>query len=208
MFNQGKLMQELSFFTELSPTSQKKLLDNSTFITVPNETVLYEQGDICSDILFLTKGRVRVTRQHENGQSVLLHYFEKGEQCNVNFTAAYNSAPAVGTAYSETDLEGYDLPASLIAELFVEDKAFQKYVFEQYVNRMEQMATMIETIRFNSLDERLLEWLQNSGEKKITMTHSAIAEVLGTSREVISRLLKGFEKEGIVKLSRKMIEVL
>ena len=201
-------MKEFDFFSRLAPASQQKLTSNSIYIKVPSATQLYAQGDICADILFLTKGRVRVTRQHENGQSVLLYYFEQGEQCNVNFTSSYNSAPAVGTAIAETDLEGYDIPVELIAELFVEDKEFQRYVFDQYVNRMEKMASLIEEVRFTSLDQRLIQWLREYPDKQISMTHEEIGDILGTSREVISRLLKGFEKEGIVKLSRKKIEIL
>lgn len=200
-------MKEFEFFSELNESSQKALLDTATFMKVSSGAELYAQGDICTDILFLTKGRVRVSRQHENGQSVLLYYFEQGEQCNVNFTSSYNSAPAVGTAIAETDLEGYDIPAELIARLFVEDKAFQRYVFDQYVNRLDKMASLIEEIRFSSLDKRLMDWLNSQDEKKIQISHEELGDILGTSREVVSRLLKGFEKEGIVKLSRRLIEV-
>ena len=94
------------------------------------------------------------------------------------------------------------------AELFVEDKEFQRYVFDQYVNRMEKMASLIEEVRFTSLDKRLEQWLETYPEKHISITHEEIGDILGTSREVISRLLKGFEKEGLVKLSRKKIQIL
>lgn len=201
-------MRTFIFFNKLDPKNQKALLENSTFMKVPSGMQLFQQGDICNTILFLTKGRVRVSRQHENGQSVLLYYFEKGEQCNVNFTAAYTSAPAVGTATAETELEGYDIPADLIARLFVEDKAYQDFVFDQYINRMEKMASLIEEIRFSSLDARLLNWLKEQPEKDINITHEELGDIIGTSREVVSRLLKGFEKSGIVKLSRKMIKIL
>ena len=200
-------MQEFDFFDKLEEKSKEKLLAASTFLEVPSGMKLYSQGDICADILFLTKGRVRVSRQHENGQSVLLYYFEQGEQCNVNFTSSYNSAPAVGTAIAETDLEGFDVPVGLIAELFVEDKAFQGYVFDQYVKRLDSMASLIEEIRFSSLDTRLLQWLLSQDEKSIHISHEEIGDILGTSREVVSRLLKGFEKNGIVKLSRRLIEI-
>ena len=201
-------MQTFGFFSKLEKNNQEALLEASIFMKVPEGMELYHQGDICTNILFLTKGRVRVSRQHENGQSVLLYYFEQGEQCNVNFTASYNSAPAVGTATAETDLEGYDIPVELIARLFVEDKEFQRYVFDQYVNRMEKMASLIEEIRFSSLDSRLLNWLKEQPEKEINITHEELGDIVGTSREVVSRLLKGFEKSGIVKLSRKMIKIL
>ncbi len=200
-------MQEFDFFDRLEKKSKEKLLAESIFMKVPSGMKLYSQGDVCADILFLTKGRVRVIRQHENGQSVLLYYFKQGEQCNVNFTSSYNSAPAVGTAIAETDLEGYDVPVGLIAELFVEDKEFQRYVFDQYVKRLDSMASLIEEIRFSSLDTRLLQWLLSQNAKSINISHEEIGDILGTSREVISRLLKGFEKNGIVKLSRRLIEI-
>lgn len=201
-------MNSFSFFNKLDENSKELLIKSSIYIKVPIGTQLYAQGDICADILFLTKGRVRVSRKHENGQSVLLYYFSQGEQCNVNFTSSYNSAPAVGTAIAETDLEGYDVPAQLVAKLFVEDKEFQRYVFDQYVNRLESMASLIEEIRFLSLDTRLLHWLQSQEDKSILFSHEEIGEIIGTSREVVSRILKSFEKNGIVKLSRKKIELL
>lgn len=200
-------MKEFEFFESLLPQTKQQLVEKSIFVKVPSGTQLYGQGDICPDILFLTQGRVRVSRMHENGQSVLLYYFGKGEQCNVNFTASYTSAPAVGTAVAETDLEGYDVPAGLIAELFVEDKAFQRYVFDQYVQRLDHMATLIEEIRFTNLDERLLHWLKDQPTKEITLSHEEIGEILGCSREVISRILKGFEKNGIVTMSRRLINL-
>ncbi|WP_368029235.1 Crp/Fnr family transcriptional regulator [Arcobacter sp. s6] len=201
-------MESFDFFNTLLPSSRTQLLEASTFIKIPAGTTLYSQGDVCADILFLTKGRVRVARQHENGQSVLLYYFSQGEQCNVNFTSSYNSAPAVGTAIAETDLEGFDLPVELIAKLFIEDKEFQRYVFDQYVNRLESMASLVEEIRFLSLDTRLLHWLQSQDTKEILLSHEQIGDIIGTSREVVSRILKSFEKNNIVKLSRKKIELL
>ncbi len=200
-------MKEFDFFNKLSDQTKQQLLEKAVFVTVPTGTQLYAQGDLCPDILFLTKGRVRVSRMHENGQSVLLYYFGEGEQCNVNFTASYTSAPAVGTAVAETDLEGYDVPAALVAQLFVEDKEFQRYVFDQYVQRIDHMATLIEEIRFNSLDQRLLNWLQSQPSKRIAHSHEEIGEILGCSREVVSRLLKGFEKDGVLTLSRRLIEL-
>jgi len=201
-------MESFNFFNTLLQSSKKQLLNSCEFIKVPKGTKLYSQGDICSGILFLTKGRVRVVRQNENGQSVLLYYFSQGEQCNVNFTSSYNSAPAVGTAIAETELEGYDVPVELISKLFIEDKQFQKYVFEQYVNRLESMASLIEEVRFLSLDTRLLHWLQSQDTKQIDISHEELGDIIGTSREVVSRILKSFEKNSIVKLSRKKIELL
>lgn len=200
-------MKTFDFFDSLETKSQEELLASSRFMKISSGVQLYKQGDICEDILFLTKGRVRVVRESENGHSLLLYYFEQGEQCNVNFISSYNSAPAVGTAIAETELEGYDIPAELIARLFVEDKEFQRYVFDQYVKRLDTMASLIEEIRFSSLDRRILNWLMAKEEKIINISHEELGNILGTSREVISRILKEFEKNGILKLSRRKIEI-
>jgi len=201
-------MDSFDFFNTLLPSSQEQLLDSSEFKKIPQGTQLYAQGDLCAGIFFLTKGRVRVVRQNENGQSVLLYYFSQGEQCNVNFTSSYNSAPAVGTAIAETSLEGFSVPVDLVSKLFVEDKEFQRYVFDQYANRLESMASLVEEIRFLSLDTRLLHWLQSQTTKEIHISHEEIGEIIGSSREVVSRLLKSFERNNILKLFRKKIELL
>ena len=70
------------------------------------------------------------------------------------------------------------------------------------------MASLIEEIRFLSLDTRLLHWLQSQDKKEILISHEEIGDIIGTSREVVSRILKSFEKNSIVKLSRKKIELL
>ena len=87
-------------------------------------------------------------------------------------------------------------------------KEFQRYVFDQYVNRLETMATVIEEVRFLSLDTRLLHWLQSQDQREINISHEQLGEIIGTSREVVSRILKSFEKNNILKLSRKKIELL
>ena len=202
------IMIEFDFYSEL-PRKYKKMLDKHAMkVTMPSGVTLFSQGDLCKSILFVTKGRVRVYRHHESGQTVTLYYLEPGEQCNVNFTAALTSAPAMGTAETETEVEGYDVPASYIAKMFLKDPIYQQYVLDLNVKRMEHMAGMIEDIRFTKLDERVLNWLKDLDMKTISMTHEEIANHHGTSREVISRLLKKFEKEGLLSLSRKEITML
>lgn len=200
-------MKSFKFYSSLSKDNQKILDENAKFVKIPAGTELYRQGDECPNLLFLTDGRVRVVRMHENGQSILLYYFSQGEQCNVNFTSAFNSVPAIGTAIAETDLEGYEISSSIIAKMFIEDKVFQAYVFNQYAKRIEHMASLIEDIRFLGLDTRLLHFLKSQKTNVINLSHEEIAEIIGTSREVISRILKSFEKNNIVKLSRKKIEL-
>ncbi|MDL2347314.1 Crp/Fnr family transcriptional regulator [Campylobacter hyointestinalis] len=201
-------MKSFKFYSLLSPQNRQILDKNSIFVKIEVGSELYRQGDECPKLMFLTKGRVRVVRTHESGQSILLYYFSQGEQCNVNFTSTLNSVPAIGTAIAETDLEGYIIPTKIIAKMFVDDGAFQRYVFDQYAKRMEYLAALIEDIRFLGLDTRLLHYLQSQKSRIINLSHEELANIIGTSREVISRILKSFENNGIVKLSRKKIELM
>lgn len=201
-------MKAFDFYDDLSSIYKKMLDEHAKKVTIAAGETLFFQGDICESILFVTKGRIRVYRHHEGGQTLTLYYLEPGEQCNVNFTAALTSSPAMGTAQTETEVEGFDLPASYIAEMFLKDPIYQQYVLDLNVKRMEHMASMIEEIRFTHLDERVLSWMRGLGVDTISMTHEEIANHHGSSREVISRMLKKFENQGLITLSRKEIKLL
>jgi len=201
-------MQHISFFDQLSETGQQLIIDHAKEVTVPKGMELFAQGDLCTDILYLLDGSVRVYRLHESGQEITLYFLEEGEQCNVNLNSAFTDTPAIGTAVSETEITGYMFPASVIKQLYIAEPMYQQYVFKLFGRRLEGMAGLVEDVRFKKLDHRLLDWLHESESNPIIVTHEKLASHLGTSREVISRLLKEFEHNGIVKLHRGKIELL
>jgi len=130
------------------------------------------------------------------------------EQCNVNLSGGLSNILAIGSAVTEDEVEGYFIDSNVIKELFFKEESFRYYVLELFASRLDSMANLIEDLRFKKIDERLLEWLELQEEKVITVTHDNLASHLGTSREIISRILKGFEEQGILKLSRGKIELL
>ena len=200
-------MHNYKFFNNLSETSQKLLLSNAKKTTIPKNTQLFYQGDKCQSILFLTKGTARVYRQHESGKEITLYYLQPFEQCNVNLSGALSNVLAIGSAITEDEVEGYYIDSDIIKELFFKEEAFREYVLELFASRLDSMANLVEDLRFKKIDERLLEWLETQNITTITVTHDSIASHLGTSREIISRILKVFEGQGIVKLSRGKIEL-
>ncbi|WP_228155979.1 Crp/Fnr family transcriptional regulator [Poseidonibacter lekithochrous] len=175
---------------------------------MPKNTQLFHQGDRCQDILFLTKGTVRVYRQHESGKEITLYYLQPFEQCNVNLSGGLSNILAIGSAITEDEVEGYYIDSNIIKEIFFKEESFRYYVLELFASRLDSMANLIEDLRFKNIDERLLEWLELQNQKVITTTHDIIASHLGTSREIISRILKNLEEKGILKLSRGKIELL
>lgn len=201
-------MIRFPFFRQLSPDIQNRLLAQAREMTIPKGMELFGQGDQCSEILFLTEGSVRVYRLHESGQEITLYFLEPMEQCNVNLNSAFTDAPAIGTAVCESEITGFMFPAPIIKELYTTEPAYQQYVFDLFARRLEGLAGLIEDVRFEKLDHRLMSWLEKQEENPVIITHEKLASHLGTSREVISRLLKEFEHNGIVKLHRGKIEIL
>ncbi|MGB6329562.1 MAG: Crp/Fnr family transcriptional regulator [Halarcobacter sp.] len=201
------MIEDFQFFNKLSLESQNLLLSKAKKTTIPKNTQLFYQGDRCQDILFLTKGIVRVFRQHESGKEITLYYLQPFEQCNVNLSGGLSNILAIGSAITEDEVEGYFIDANIIKELFFKEESFRYYVLELFASRLDSMAKLIEDLRFKNIDERLLEWLEMQEKKVITITHDNLASHLGTSREIISRILKGFESQGILKLSRGKIEL-
>ena len=201
-------MRNYKFFNNLSKESQELLLANAKKTTIPKNTQLFYQGDKCQNILFLTKGTARVYRQHESGKEITLYYLQPFEQCNVNLSGALSNILAIGSAITEDEVEGYYIDSNIIRELFFKEDSFREYVLELFASRLDSMANLVEDLRFKKIDERLLEWLESQNQKTITVTHDNIASHLGTSREIISRILKSFEGEGLLTLSRGKIELI
>jgi CRP/FNR family transcriptional regulator, anaerobic regulatory protein len=198
---------EFAFLRELDDTFKAELKEQAMFVTIPSGMTMFEQGDKCNDILFLTEGKVRIYRLFKNGTELTLYYLNPGEMCNVNVSSAIQQSPAIGTAVSETEVKGYMIPANLIGKLTQQSPSYQSFIFSLFVNRMDSLVNLIDDIKVKTLDECLKEWIENQDEKVIFTTHDKLGDHFGTSREVMSRLLKEFEKKGVLKLSRGKIEI-
>lgn len=147
-------------------------------------------------------------RQHESGKEITLYYLQPFEQCNVTLSVGFSSSLAIGSAMTEDEVEGYYIDTNIIKEMFFKEESFKQYVLELFATRLESMANLIEDIRFKNIDERLYEWIVSQNQKEISITHDNLASHLGTSREIISKILKKLEGEGLLILSRGKIELL
>lgn len=201
-------MIRFPFYNSLSEEAKELLKSTAMAVSMPAKMELFVQGDSCKDILFLTDGSVRVYRHHESGQEITLYFLAPFEQCNVNLNSAFTNTPAIGTAVSESEIQGFMLPAKIVKRLYTMEQAYQQYVFDLFATRMEGMADLVEDLRFKKMDERLFNWLKHLNTTVINITHDKLASHLGTSREVISRLLKELENQGVLKLTRGQIELI
>jgi len=201
-------LSAFSFINTLDEEAITFLKNNLKPISIPKGNILFYQGDVCHDILLLTSGEVRLYIQAEGTEEITLYHLKAGEQCIVNTASTLSGTQAIGSAITASDIQGYLLHEDAVTSLMQLNKNYQQYIFSLYTIRMSSLATLIEDIKFKRLDERILKWLEAQSSPTIEIKHEELANVLGTSRVVISRTLKELEKKSKVKLSRGSIELL
>ncbi|ADN08077.1 Crp/Fnr family transcriptional regulator [Sulfurimonas autotrophica] len=201
-------LENFPFYKELEPQAKNFLQMHLKPVSVPKDSILFFQGDICDGILFLTSGEVRLYIQSDNADEITLYHLNPGEQCIVNTASTLSQTEAIGSAVTLCDVEGYILDMHSVKELAHNSDVYQRYLFSIYTLRMGNLIKLINDIKFKNLDQRIIDWLQNKNEKEIKTTHEAIANELGSTREVISKILKSLENDGMVKLGRGSITLM
>ncbi len=165
-------------------------------------------GDPCPNIGFLLSGEIRVFKEGEIGREITLYEIYPGEACILNASSIITHTAYPATATAITDIEMLAMPEKVFRELLVLHEDMRTFIFRLFSNRLSLIIELVEEVAFGKMDERLMEYLIEKAEDgKIFSTHRNIANDLGTSREVISRLLKDIERKGNIIISRKMIQL-
>ncbi len=201
-------MQEFDFFEKLTSKEKEYLLQNSKYIEFPKNVTLFYQGDICNEILILKEGTVSLMMYGAINELIPLYEIQKGEQCIINTSSTLSNTTTIATAQTKTDIKGWLIPSNIVKELMIKSPSYQEYIFSLFSIKFSALTTLIEDIKFKKLDTRILEFLKMKNEKIIPITHEELANDLGTSRVVISRVLKDLENKNLIKLHRKKIELL
>lgn len=174
--------------------------------------VIMDIGNYIRSIPLLISGAIKVLREDEDGDELLLYYLEQGETCSVTMACCMGQTQSEIRAIAETDTVIIMVPVQKMEEWMGKYKGWRNYVFESYHNRLNELLQTVDSIAFKNLDQRLVEYLKKkvevNNDSKIRNTHQEIAYDLHTSRVVISRLLKKLEKMKKVVLHRSYIQVL
>jgi CRP/FNR family transcriptional regulator len=173
---------------------------------VPAGAVLFDERQDCGAFPMVLSGGVRVTKSAPNGRELQLYRVQPGESCVITSScllghAAYN---ARGEAEADTTLAV--IPVALFARLVSEHEPFRSYVFRLFSERIADLMQLVEAVAFQRLDQRLAALLLGRAPV-LHLTHQQLADELGSVREIVSRLLKGFAEQGLVTLGRERIEV-
>ncbi|WP_234266331.1 Crp/Fnr family transcriptional regulator [Hydrogenophaga sp. NFH-34] len=174
-------------------------------LQVPAGTVLFREGDACQGFPMVVSGEVKVCRSAPNGRELELYRVQPGQLCLVS-SAALFGGEALGARGTTTAHATLALlrPADFQAALA--DPEFRQFVLGLYASRMAELTALIEAVAFQRLDSRLAATLLGHGTQ-VRATHQALADELGTVREIVTRLLHRFEREGLVELSRECITI-
>lgn len=172
--------------------------------------VIIRTGQYIKSTVLVLKGRIKIYRQNEDGSEFLMYYLGPGEACAVSMICTLQSQTSEIMAQAEEDTEVLLLPVQLMDQLMNNYRSWYQFVVLTYRRRFEELLNVIDHIAFRNMDERLEFYLkrhvENTGNPQIILSHQQIADDLNSSREVISRLLKKMEQQGLVKLQRNMIQ--
>lgn len=200
------LRQSFAFLRQAPAPVLDLLAEQGRLREVPADSRLYWEGDACSHIAFVLAGEIRVFKTGPSGREITLYEIGPGETCILNASCLLSDKSYPADAVTLTGVRLFLLSAQVFRDLIDTSPLFRSFVFALLSERLLTVFQLIEEVVFGHLDQRLLEYLEEKSENGVLQaTHQVIANDLGTSREVISRLLKDLERRGRLTLQRSRI---
>jgi CRP/FNR family transcriptional regulator, anaerobic regulatory protein len=198
------------FLASVPRESRDAFLSASTRMSLKGGQILVSAGNQCGALPLVLDGTLRIYKVSEGGREMTLYRIERGESCVLTATCILNhgSFPAVAQAEGPTVVAL--APAPLFLRMVEEHPQWRRFVFGLYAKRLDAVLTLVEEVAFRHVDERVAALLLTSpaSGNLVRTTHAEIASEIGTSREVVSRILKDFEAQGLVTILRGGIRVL
>lgn len=184
------------------------ILSSSKYESAPGNLVLKEEGAEVSEFVFLVSGEKRVYRESGIGREITLYEMGPGDICVLNASCLLSNTRLPANAASLTKVGMLLMSSSDFHDIMARYKEMRSFVFSRISSSFVSIMSLITEVTFRKMDKRLIDYLIEKSENcKLRTTHQKIADDLGTSREVVSRLLKEFERQGMVHLSRSSIEL-
>lgn len=195
---------------------EEGLLEEMAQVAKVRETaadeIVVNVGDHLQMIPIVIEGSIKISRENDNGEELLLYYIEGGDTCAMSLQCCTRK---IDSQIKATSIEPSLLlmfPAENMEHWMDQYKSWRQYILSSYHTRMLELMESIDAIAFMNLDQRLLKYLSDQakilGSVEINHTHQQVADDLHSSRVVISRLLKQLETKGEIKLLRNKIILL
>jgi len=200
-----------SVWDRLSETEKEIILRTSRKQSVCSGTVIHDGGADCLGLVIVAKGQLRAYLSSEEGKEVSLYRLFDRDVCLLAASCMMKNIQFDATIVAEKDSELFIIPAPVYKKLVETSLALSNFINEVMMTRLTDIVWLIEKVIWKSMDSRLAQFLVEEAEIEDTdtlrITHEKIAAHMGTAREVVTRLLKYFQEEGIIRLSRGTIEI-
>jgi CRP/FNR family transcriptional regulator, anaerobic regulatory protein len=202
--------------TKLSSLFEKELIDE---IIEVGELRHLKEGELIMDygkaIRFMPivlSGTLRVMRKDDEDREIILYYLSNNESCAMAYACCMEAKKSEVRAIAEDNVELITIPHNKLDEWLIKYPSWKSYIFSSFTHRFNELLKSLESVAFQKLDERLINYLRDkarvTGKSSLLLSHNQIAEEMGTSRVVISRLLKQLENNKKLLLYRNEIKLL
>jgi len=190
----------------------QEIVNQANIISFPENTKLLQPNTPCMQFMLLLEGCVRIYQQTRDDREATLYRIHGGDLCVLSINSLIEQKQFGAFAQCETELTALTFSREQFMQAMAIYEPFRVFILKSITRKFNDVLTLIEETVFENLDTRLVCLLmrlaKNSNTDTLYITHQELARELGSSREVISRILKGIEKQGCIKLGRGVIQIL
>jgi len=200
----------LSILQQAEPQLVREFHQAASIAKIPAGHDVFLEGDRVDAIALLISGVVRVYKIGETGREITLYRFGNGQSCILTANAILSQQNFQAIATVEKDAEAVMIPADAFRDWVVRYDRWREFVFDLLSQRLSSIMAIVDEIAFHRMDTRIASLLliHARSQNPLRITHQEIAAELGSSREVVSRLLEDFNERGLIRSGRGEIEVL
>lgn len=204
--------RHLPFWHALTPVQQDDLVHHIHTVHYPAGALLHQGSQDCTGLILINTGQLRIFLLSDSGKEITLYRMLEQDVCILSASCIIKNLTFDVHIEAEKDTTAYIIPTALYDTLNKTIPTIQNFTTSLISSRFSDVMWIVEQIVFMKMDARLAQYLleQSSLENSNTLytTHEKIAKDLGTAREVVTRLLKYFQNEGIISLERHKIHLI
>ena len=196
---------------KLTPDQQQRLMHSAVQRNVEKGTLLYGGRTDCQGLLAVASGQLRAYILSDEGREITIYRLFERDMCLFSASCILQSIQFDVTVEAEKNSQLWIIPSAVYKELMEQSAVVANYTNEIMAARFSEVMWLIEQVLWKSFDRRLADFLLEErtleGSNMLSITHEKIANHLGTAREVVTRMLRYFQSEGMVHLSRGTVEI-
>lgn len=206
-----EVLQNSEFFSCLTEEERQLMISTSRQVTFKKGENVHRSEEKCLGVIYITKGQLRTYIVSEDGREVTLYRLYGGDVCILSASCVLDAISFDVYIDAEEDTEGVVISAQTFKKIKSQNVCLENFAYKLATVRFSDVMWAMQQILFMGADKRLAIFLNDelakTGSDTVKLTHEQIAKYMGTAREVVTRMLKYFQTEGIVELKRGELKV-